>query len=229
MVRLVRSLVLVGASAPMLCLAEIPSLNTAVRAAPKVFVSVQFSKGSGDIVQIVAPEGTYGKALMEKNAATLAKDLRSEPREFNYITDANGEKAFFVVDGLIPESGDGVYLQPIARNFMIGQSSTVIGALGVTAYGVRPSPYSTLANYTSPGADLVSEYDPAGPSITYKIAIKTSNPSAVQIPARYLPQETVVNAGDSAPRRSWLVALLVVASGASAGALVYFALRSNRG
>lgn len=210
---------------------EIPSRKiSAATVAISVQVTVQHVFGTGDTVIVSAPMETFGEGLMTSAAKSIGAALGGGYDRFSYVPNdgAGQEKVFFIVNGLISPEEGSIVLQPIVRAFMFDKQGKILRGIQIEVAGIRPNAYSTLASFTTDAVDLRATFDSANDTIQYRIAIRADKAGDVTIPPKYEPATTVVNNEASKPGRTWLLVLLVVAAGASAGALVYFALLNKR-
>ena len=198
---------------------------------PQVIIAVEHVQDSGDVVQMHFSGAVYDQPSVEAAVSELATTTGSQIKNFQYIpapTPEDVTKVFFVTQNLIDASTGDIRLQPIVRAFMKGAKGKV-ESLSVRIIGMRPNPYTTLAGYTSDAVSLRGFFDAASQSIEYRILVLADSPSKVQIPPRHIPDETFTQGFESQKDdRTPLLLGLILLAGASAGALVYFALLGKR-
>jgi hypothetical protein len=198
---------------------------------PKVVIAIEHVEGQGDVVQVHYTGGVYDEQSTKAAVDKLASLVGAKAEKYQYMPGATPEevsKAFFVTQNIIDPSGGDVRLQPVVRAFMTGAKGKV-DSFSVRIMGMTPSPYSTLAAYESKAVALKGFYDAATKSIEYRILVMADDPAEVDIPPRHVPDEMQTQPFEEPqPSRLPLLLGLIVLAGASAGALVYFALLGKR-
>lgn len=227
------SLVLAAlAFSPMLGAAEDDHASDNVRLVePQAVISIEHIEGTGDVVQMNYKGDVYDESAIKAAIADLATLTGAEIKNYQFMPAATADdvsKVFFVTQNLIDLSTGDIRLQPVVRAFMAGAKGKV-ESLSVRIMGMTPNPYTTLAAYTSKAVVLRAFFDAATTSIEYRILVVADDPNDVDIPPRHIPDDMVTQ-GFQEPKRDKTPMLLglILLAGASAGALVYFALLGKR-
>lgn len=210
---------------------ERPKIEGARTVQPQAVFSVEHVEGTGDIVQMVFEGEVYDDAAIRASLDDLAKMTGGAVESYQYVSPmAPGEptKVFFIAKNLVDPTAGDIRLQPLVRAFMTGAKASRVESFSVKIVGLRPSPYSTLAAFSSKSVALKAFYDAATPSIEYRILVLAKNPNELEIPPKHIPDEVVQNGDEAQKSRTPTLLLLVLTAGASAGALVYFSLLGKR-
>ncbi|MBS1714827.1 MAG: hypothetical protein JST30_10875 [Armatimonadetes bacterium] len=228
---------------PGLCFAfaVLPALGQAdstfdpERVPPQIVVMVHKHRLGPDMVEVTAASATYPKALLESQAAAIARLSGSEARGLTTFVQGTDPKfkfvkATFAMDGMIDREGGRIRLDPLVKAFLGAPAPHTVTGLLVTFEGEKPVDKQTLKEYSEPEKDpvvaLKARVATQPDAIEYRIAVRTQDPAAFTVPDRYVertgPAET-----SKAVRPSGLptgaIALVAVAALAG-GALVYFLL-----
>jgi hypothetical protein len=198
---------------------------------PQAVLSIEHVPGTGDLVELLYLSGTYDEASLRACLATLETSLGAPLESFQLIAPVKeGEptKAFFVAQGLIDPSLGDFRLQPLVRALMKGAAGKTVESFSIRIVGQEPSAYTTLASYSSKSVALRAFYDAPSKTIEYRILVLATDPEAVSIPPRHVPDPTVHEYEEEGGSRASLILGLILTAGASAGALVYFALLGKR-
>ncbi len=198
---------------------------------PQAVFSIEHVAGTGDIVQLVFREAIYDDASVRASLASLAKMTGGDIQNYQYVVPLTPEeptKVFFIAKNLLDPAAGDIRLQPLVRAFMSGKEGARVESFSVRIVGQRPSPYSTLASYSSKSVALKAFYDAATPSIEYRILVLAQTPGELEIPPRHIPDQVTQPVEKAGSARAPTLLLLVLTAGASAGALVYFSLLGKR-
>ena len=212
------------------------------RVAPQIVVMVHKHRLGPDMVEVTAASASYPKALLESQAAAIARLSGSEARGLtSYVQGTDPKfrfvKATFAMDGMIDRDGGRIRLDPLVKAFLGAPAPHTVTGLLVTFEGEKPVDKQTLKEFAAPPDDpvvaLKARVATQPDAIEYRIAVRTQDPAKFTIPDRYV--ERTEAAGTSKPVRApeapiGPIAFVVVAALAG-GALVYFLLagRSSNG
>ncbi len=198
---------------------------------PQAVIAIQHVDGTGDVVQMHYKGDVYDEPALKKAIGELASMTGAQVERYQYMPAATPDevtRVFFVTQNLIDLSTGDIRLQPVVRAFMAGAKGKV-GSLSIRILGMSPNPYTTLAAYKSKAVALRAFFDAATPSIEYRILVITDKAGEVDIPPRHIPDEMVTQGFEEPKKdRTPTLLLLILLSGASAGALVYFFLLGKR-
>jgi hypothetical protein len=198
---------------------------------PQVVVLVEHVPETGDLVQVLFKGALYDGPTLKADVDALGKALNAPIENYQEFPAEGADqptKVFFVTHNIIDPAMGDYRLQPVVRSLMRGAGGQSVESFSVQMLGQRPNAYTTLAKYTSKFVALKAFYDAATPSIEYRILVVTKNPELVEIPPRHIPDESVPDMADRGGDRTALLMVLLLTAGASAGALVYFALLGRR-
>lgn len=192
---------------------------------PELVMAVESLPGSPDVVQVTIAEAGYSEQMLTAQIESLAGSFGAEVSGLQIIpaTDSSPLRAVFSVPGIINHGSGDIQLQPIIRAFMSGDEDS-LHAFSITFHGVSPTAYTTLASYKSPSAVLQAYYDQSKQTLEYRVLALTEDPEELVIPTRFVPGSFEPVSEEPATSRVWILVALMVLSGGSAGALVYFAL-----
>ena len=198
---------------------------------PELVMAIESVPGSADLVQLTVADASYSEAVLTMQIAAMAASFGSEPEGLEILS-ATAEgvplRAVFSIPGLIDRSTGDMRLQPIVRAFMTGGASP-IRAFSITFRGVTPAANTTLSSYKSQTADLQAFYDPASQTLEFRILALTDDPEKPVIPTRYQPAAFEPVSDEPEQGKTGLLVVLIILTGGSAGALVYFALLGRHG
>ena len=224
-------LLLAVASANVLAAEELSPKERKKTVEPQAVLTIEHVPGTGDLVEMLYQSGTYDEASLRACLSVLETSLGSPLERFQLIAPAaEGEpwKAFFVAKGLIEPSLGDFRLQPLVRALMKGADGKRIESFSIRIVGQEPNAYTTLASYSSKSVVLRAFYDAPSKTIEYRILALATDPAEVSIPPRHVPDTTVPDFKEKGGSRASLILGLILTAGASAGALVYFALLGKR-
>jgi hypothetical protein len=198
---------------------------------PQVVLTIEHVPGTGDLVEMLYSSGTYDEASLNASLSALESSLGSPLASVETIppaTEKEPVKVFFVAQGLIDPSLGDFRLQPLVRALMKDQDGKRVESFSIRIVGQEPSAYTTLASYSSNAVVLRAFYHAPSKTIEYRILVLASDPDEVSIPPRHVPDTTVRGQEEEGGSRASLILGLILTAGASAGALVYFALLGKR-
>jgi hypothetical protein len=198
---------------------------------PQVVINIEHVEGTGDLVQMNFEPGMYDDRALVADVARLNELTGSKTTDLERIQPSKeGEPVrarFTAANILDPAEGD-IRLQPVIRSFMAGADGKRVDSFSIRILGQQPSPYTTLASYSSHAVALKAFFDAATPCIEYRILVLAKTPAEVDIPPRHIPDPVALTRDEPKPPRGPLLLTLVLLAGASAGALVYFSLLGKR-
>jgi hypothetical protein len=198
----------------------------------QVMLTVKKHQTGADLVDVTVLDTNYPPDLLQKQITAMCAALDAPARGLQVFRISYGSdklefvRASFGTIGL--NEGNGRFnLQPIARAFAGGPAPFQISGIDVIFSDERPTE-QTVRSLDSTGVRLEARYnEPPAAGTEFRIALRTQDPSAIEIADHYVASEKPAPAApksSSGALSEVLLWVMFLIAALAIGALVYWAL-----